>query len=141
MITLCKTCGTSYEVTGAHPEQCDICQDERQYVPASGQEWVDFTALCASHTNKWKQHDSTLLSIRTVPDFAIDQRAFILRTSEGNILWDCIASLDDATKTLITSLGGLKASRYRILITTPPCRTGLRNLTRRFTFMPATEGG
>ena len=109
MITLCKTCGTSYEVTGAHPEQCDICQDERQYVPASGQEWVDFTALCASHTNKWKQHDSTLLSIRTVPDFAIDQRAFILRTSEGNILWDCIASLDDATKTLITSLGGLKA--------------------------------
>ena len=45
MITLCKTCGTSYEVTGAHPEQCDICQDERQYVPASGQEWVDFTAL------------------------------------------------------------------------------------------------
>ena len=62
MITLCKTCGTSYEVTGAHPEQCDICQDERQYVPASGQEWVDFTALCASHTNKWKHHDSTLLT-------------------------------------------------------------------------------
>lgn len=109
MITLCKTCGTSYEVTGAHPEHCDICLDERQYVPTSGQKWIDFDTLCASHTNKWKQHDSTLLSIRTVPDFAIDQRAFLVRTPEGNILWDCIATLDDATKTLITSLGGLKA--------------------------------
>ena len=103
MITLCKACGTSYEVADALPEHCDICQDERQYVPATGQEWVDFAALCASHTNKWRQHDSTLLSIRTVPGFAIDQRAFILRTPEG------IATLDDATKMLITSLGGLKA--------------------------------
>lgn len=109
MITLCKACGTSYEVADALPEHCDICQDERQYVPATGQEWVDFAALCASHTNKWRQHDSTLLSIRTVPGFAIDQRAFLLRTPEGNILWDCIATLDDATKMLITSLGGLKA--------------------------------
>ncbi|MBU5687469.1 MBL fold metallo-hydrolase, partial [Citrobacter sp. S44_ASV_140] len=77
MITLCKACGTSYEVADALPEHCDICQDERQYVPATGQEWVDFAALCASHTNKWRQHDSDLLSIRTVPGFAIDQRAFI----------------------------------------------------------------
>ncbi|STB59011.1 Metallo-beta-lactamase superfamily [Citrobacter freundii] len=109
MITLCKACGTSYEVADSLPEHCNICQDERQSVPATGQEWVDFAALCASHTNKWQQHDSALLSIRTVPGFAIDQRAFILRTSEGNILWDCIATLDDATKMLIKSLGGLKA--------------------------------
>ena len=34
MITLCKTCGTSYD---AQPERCPICEDERQYVPASGQ--------------------------------------------------------------------------------------------------------
>lgn len=109
MITLCKTCGTSYEVIGTPPEQCDICEDERQYVPATGQQWVNIDDLCASHSNKWRQHDSALLSIRTVPDFAINQRAFILLTPEGNILWDCIATLDDATKTLITSLGGLKA--------------------------------
>lgn len=109
MITLCKTCGTSYEVTGAHPEQCDICQDERQYVPASGQNGSILPPQVHRIQISGSNNDSTLLSIRTVPDFAIDQRAFILRTSEGNILWDCIASLDDATKTLITSLGGLKA--------------------------------
>lgn len=45
MITLCKACGTSYEVADSLSEHCDICQDERQYVPATGQEWVDFAAL------------------------------------------------------------------------------------------------
>lgn len=109
MIVLCKACGTSYEKTDSHPQHCAICNDERQYVPATGQKWIDFSALCASHTNKWQQHNGDLLSIRTVPDFAINQRAFILRTPGGNILWDCIATLDDATKMLIASLGGLKA--------------------------------
>lgn len=109
MITLCKACGTSYEITDSHPEQCKICEDERQYVPVRGQQWVNFPDLVASHLNKWKQHETDLFSLRTVPDFAINQRAFILRTAEGNILWDCIATLDDATKALVSSLGGLKA--------------------------------
>ncbi|MEX0579274.1 MBL fold metallo-hydrolase, partial [Enterobacter cloacae subsp. cloacae] len=41
--------------------------------------------------------------------FAINQRALLLRTPHGNILWDCIANLDPATKTLITALGGISA--------------------------------
>jgi hypothetical protein len=109
MIALCKTCGTSYKAIGSHPAHCKICEDERQYVPITGQKWVDADTISATHTNKWKQHGANLFSIRTVPDFAINQRAFLLKTSEGNILWDCIATLDDATKTLIHSLGGLKA--------------------------------
>jgi hypothetical protein len=40
--------------------------------------------------------------------FAINQRALLLRTPHGNILWDCIANLDPATQTLITALGGLR---------------------------------
>lgn len=128
MITLCKTCGTSYAVTGPPPEQCDICEDERQYVPAAGQQWSNFDALCATHSNKWEQHDSVLLSIRTVPDFAINQRAFLLLTPEGNILWDCIATLDDATKTLISSLGGLKA----IAISHPHYYTTMQDWAEEF---------
>ncbi len=128
MITLCKACGTSYEITGSPPAQCTICQDERQFVPATGQQWVDFDALCASHSNKWKQHDSALLSIHTVPNFAIDQRAFILCTPEGNILWDCIATLDDATKTLVASLGGLKA----IAISHPHYYTTMQDWAKEF---------
>ncbi|QGY31976.1 MBL fold metallo-hydrolase [Pantoea cypripedii] len=109
MIMLCKACGTSYAITGTPPDLCKICEDARQFVPDTGQQWVDLPGLLASHTNKWQQHETSLFSITTVPDFAIGQRAFLLRTAEGNILWDCIATLDDATKTLISALGGLKA--------------------------------
>jgi Oxygen-sensitive ribonucleoside-triphosphate reductase len=48
MITLCKACGTSY---GTTPDRCPICEDERQYVPVTGQEWIDVAALTATHTN------------------------------------------------------------------------------------------
>lgn len=109
MMTLCRACGTSYETAGEHPQQCKICVDERQFVPPGGQQWVDPAGLLASHTNKWAQHEADLFSLQTVPDFAIGQRAFLVRTPEGNILWDCIATLDAATKTLIAALGGLKA--------------------------------
>ncbi|TCC01207.1 MBL fold metallo-hydrolase [Kosakonia quasisacchari] len=109
MITLCNACGTSYEITATPPHRCKICEDERQFVPVTGQKWVDFPTLLTSHANKWQQHESDLFSIKTVPDFAIAQRAFLVRTAQGNILWDCISTLDDATKTLINSLGGLQA--------------------------------
>ncbi|EOC1348237.1 MBL fold metallo-hydrolase [Cronobacter turicensis] len=109
MITLCKACGTSYQVNGSRPQRCKICDDERQFVPVTGQQWVEADALLASHSCKWKQHTPGLFSIQTVPDFAIGQRAFLLRTPQGNILWDCIATLDDATKTLVSALGGLMA--------------------------------
>lgn len=106
MITLCKTCGTSYD---AQPERCPICEDERQYVPASGQAWIEYATVTATHANKWQQLEPQLYSIKTVPSFAINQRALLLRTPHGNILWDCIANLDPATHAIITALGGLRA--------------------------------
>ncbi len=106
MIMLCKACGTSYAFS---PQRCSICDDERQFVPVTGQQWVEAATLLASHSCKWKQHTPDLFSIQTVPDFAIGQRAFLLRTPQGNILWDCIATLDEATKTLVSALGGLIA--------------------------------
>jgi hypothetical protein len=52
MITLCKTCGTAYD---ARPDRCPICEDERQYVPATGQAWTDLDTVTATHSNKWQQ--------------------------------------------------------------------------------------
>ncbi len=75
----------------------------------SGQVWINPDDLSETHTNTWQQHNDRLLSVRTVPKFAIDQRAFLLLTPQGNILWDCIANLDAASKTLITALGGINA--------------------------------
>jgi hypothetical protein len=45
----------------------------------------------------------------TEPSFAIGQRALLLQTSQGNILWDCISLLDEATIDLIKGLGGIQA--------------------------------
>lgn len=125
MIKLCKTCGTSYDERSTPILRCKICDDERQYVPVSGQAWVAFEDLISHHTNAWQQHDNTLFSLKTVPRFAINQRAFLLRTPQGNILWDCIANLDAATMALIAALGGIDA----IAISHPhgkrrPARTG-----------------
>jgi len=75
----------------------------------SGQAWIEPSALQAGHSNKWKQLAPGLLSVQTVPNFAIGQRAIIAQSDEGNILWDCIPHFDDATRAIITALGGLKA--------------------------------
>jgi len=109
MIRLCTACGTAYQPPHSPTDRCKICDDPRQYVPAGGQSWIDFDQLTARHANKWTAHGEALLSIKTVPKFAIDQRAFLLRTPHGNVLWDCIANLDQATLALVNALGGLHA--------------------------------
>jgi glyoxylase-like metal-dependent hydrolase (beta-lactamase superfamily II) len=52
---------------------------------------------------------SCLTSIVTKPKFAIGQRAILVRTPRGNVLWDCVTYLDEATAAEIQRLGGLKA--------------------------------
>jgi glyoxylase-like metal-dependent hydrolase (beta-lactamase superfamily II) len=108
MVFLCCACGTSYEADTA-PRRCRVCEDERQYVPASGQAWTTRDALARSHRNSWQQIEPGLLAIQTVPAFAINQRALLLQTPAGNILWDCIGLLDEATWRLVSALGGLTA--------------------------------
>jgi hypothetical protein len=109
MIHICRTCGTSFPDAPTPPARCPICDDERQYVPRSGQAWTTPTALAAGYGNAWRQLEPNLLEIHTVPQFAIGQRALLLRTPEGNVLWDCLSLLDDATVVLIRALGGIRA--------------------------------
>jgi hypothetical protein len=108
MIHICATCGTSYSDAPAAPTRCPICDDERQYVPRSGQVWTTPQALATRHVNAWRQLEPNLLEIHTQPQFAIGQRALLLRTADGNILWDCLSLLDEATIALVRGLGGIK---------------------------------
>ena len=108
-IFICTACGTSYPPADEPPAHCPICEDERQYVPAPGQAWTTPENLMARHSNAWRLHEKGLFSLHTRPDFAIGQRAFLLRTDRGNILWDCLPLLDEATKELVRGLGGLTA--------------------------------
>ena len=47
--------------------------------------------------------------IGTRPSFAIGQRALLVRSPAGNLLWDCITLLDDATAASVRELGGVRA--------------------------------
>ncbi len=106
---ICTACGTQYPDSAAPPAQCLICEEERQYVPPRGQTWTTLDALRIGHANNCREYETGLIGIGTQPQFAIGQRALLVRTPGGNVLWDCISLLDTATVTVIEGLGGIKA--------------------------------
>jgi hypothetical protein len=106
---ICTACGTQYPPSEAAPGRCTICEDERQYVPAGGQSWSTLETLASSHRNSFREHAPGIIGIGTEPHFAIGQRALLVCTPHGNVLWDAIAMIDAATITLIRGLGGLAA--------------------------------
>ena len=59
--------------------------------------------------NTFEELEPNLISIRTEPEFAIGQHAIVVRTPNGNVLWDCISFIDDETIERLDDLGGLSA--------------------------------
>lgn len=106
---ICAACGIQYPDSALPPEGCPVCLDERQFIPASGQAWLTLPELSADHEIVWQQEESGVHSLILQPHFAIGQRAFLIETGEGNILWDCIGLVDDRAITGIKSRGGLRA--------------------------------
>lgn len=104
---LCVTCGTQHAESAGPPAHCAICEDERQYVGPDGQQWTTLDSLRATHKNTIKQEEEHLFSINTDPKFGIGQRAFLIQTPRGNVLWDCVSLLDDPTIARIKELGGV----------------------------------
>jgi hypothetical protein len=106
---ICATCGTQFTATTTPPAGCPICLDERQYVGHAGQQWITLGELRKTHENVFAQVEPGLHSIHPRPKAGIGQRAFLIRTPEGNVLWDCVAPLDTATIEAVKKLGGLAA--------------------------------
>lgn len=106
---ICTACGMQYAPSAGPPAQCRVCEDERQFTPPGGQSWTTLEQLAVRHCNAFRQHEPGLVGIGTQPVFAIGQRALLVCTPHGNVLWDCISLIDEATVTLIKGLGGLSA--------------------------------
>lgn len=106
---MCKTCGTQFAASERAPAQCAICEDERQYVGWQGQQWTTLDDLQADHHNIIKMEEPGLTGIGTQPSFAIGQRALLVQTAEGNLLWDCISLIDEPTIAAVNGLGGIRA--------------------------------
>jgi hypothetical protein len=126
---ICSACGTQYAESASPPAQCLICEEERQYVPERGQTWSTLDALAQSHGLKTRDYEPGITGIGSQPSFAIGQRALLLRTDAGNILWDCVAPLNDATVKTIEGLGGIDA----IAISHPHFYTTMVDWARAFT--------
>jgi hypothetical protein len=106
---VCVQCGTQFAETAGPPPRCPICEDERQFVRHDGQEWTTLKRLAADHHNRLEEEAPRLLGMGTEPEFAIGQRALLLQSPGGNLLWDCISLLDDQTIAEVNSRGGIRA--------------------------------
>ena len=106
---ICMQCGTQFDATAAAPSCCAICEDERQFVRDGGQQWTTLERLAADHHNRCEEEARQLLGIGTEPEFAIGQRALLLQSPGGNLLWDCISLLDEKTIAEVNGRRGVRA--------------------------------
>ena len=127
---ICTACGTQFPPSDKPPALCVICEEERQYVPEQGQSWTTLEALAQSHVNSTREYEPGVTGIGA--GFAIGQRALLVQTSGGNVLWDCVATLDAATVGMIKGLGGLHA----IAISHPHFYTTMGEWSRAFGGVP-----
>jgi hypothetical protein len=130
---ICETCGTQYPESDTPPSSCLICNEERQYIGWEGQKWTTVDSMKSQgFVNKIREEENDLYSIITDPEFGIGQRAFLVRTSKGNILWDCISFIDNKSAEKIRELGGIKM----IAISHPHYYSSMNEWSRAFGNVP-----
>ncbi len=106
---ICTTCGVQYAESATPPPHCLICEDDRQYMRDSGQGWTTLEELQKRYHNQLRTVEPNMTGLATVPNFCIGQRPMLIQTPNGNILWDCITLIDDATVAALNTLGGVDA--------------------------------
>src|SRR5579864_9703313 len=88
---VCATCGVQFTPSIDPPAACPICEDERQYVGWGGQRWTTMAELGRGHAVVLREEEPGLTGVGVEPAFAIGQRALLVGTPGGNVLWDCIS--------------------------------------------------
>ena len=107
---ICLICGTQYSEGDFPPDRCLICEDARQYVNWNGQQWTTLEEMWnADYLNIIRKIEPNLIGIGTEPAFGIGQRALLVKTNDGNVLWDPISYIDSQTIEGIYRHGGIAA--------------------------------
>ena len=108
-VWICATCANHDPDAAAPPSTpCVICADERQWLPPAGQSWTTLAELReAGHRSEIREVEPGLLGIGTTPAVAIGQRSLVMRTPDGNLLWDPSGFIDDAAIDAVRAIGGL----------------------------------
>ncbi|CAF0883209.1 unnamed protein product [Didymodactylos carnosus] len=132
---ICINCGTQFSPSNSPPAHCLICEDEREFVGINGQQWTSREEMISSnkYKNKIIEEEPGIYSILLEPSFGIGQRALLVQTPNGNILWDCVSYLDQQTIQYIKEkFGDLSA----IAISHPHYYTTMIEWSREFGNIP-----
>ena len=104
----CSTCAIEHADAPGPPGRCEICEDERQWVPASGQSWTTRDELeTRGYALEVRELEPNLHAITTTPKLGIGQRGLLLRTPGGNLLFEPPGFIDAAGARRIDELGGV----------------------------------
>ncbi|MGH8639053.1 MAG: hypothetical protein ACREUZ_18115, partial [Burkholderiales bacterium] len=106
---ICASCGTQHGDSEQPPGSCAICRADGNLEPGERPAWTTLDQLRGGHANLIQRLEPDLFSIRTFPTFPPGQRALLLRTERGNLLWGCVTLIDAATIRTIDLLGGVNA--------------------------------
>jgi glyoxylase-like metal-dependent hydrolase (beta-lactamase superfamily II) len=110
---ICQTCAVQQAPSEKPPPACPICEDERQYVRQGGQAWTTLEELRRGGRRiELRELEPGLVGVGITPAFGIGQRALLVRTARGNILWDCVGYIDDAAIDAIRARGGISGIAF-----------------------------
>jgi glyoxylase-like metal-dependent hydrolase (beta-lactamase superfamily II) len=77
-----------------------------------GQRWTTPEDLAARHSIRTNRLQENVYELEITPSFAIAQRALLILSPQGNILWDCIPLLNEPIIEFIRAHGGLRAIAF-----------------------------
>ena len=109
-VWICRTCAVEQPDTAGPPATCAICSDDRQYVRPSGQRWTTMAELVGEGpAGTLAEVEPGLLGLSVTPGLGIGQRALLVRTDAGNLLWDPVGYVDDDLEAAVREVGGVAA--------------------------------
>lgn len=109
-VWICRTCAVEHPDAARPPQVCEICADERQWVPAAGQQWTTLDELrTPGRKMAIEEVEPDLFGITVDPEVGIGQRSLLVRTPAGNLLWDPTGYLDDDAARRVADLGPVRA--------------------------------
>jgi hypothetical protein len=106
VIWICATCAVETDDLAEPPAECEVCEDDRQWVPATGQRWTTLAELREAGTRITVEPvEEDLWGLRADPEVGIGQQTMVVRAPEGVLLFDCVGYLDEAAVEFVRSLG------------------------------------
>lgn len=106
---ICLTCGTEHPDSRRPPDRCAICTDDRQYVPSTGQQWSTAADLEIGRTFTIEEIEQDLFAVVVTPEVGIGQRTLLVRTPDGNVLWEPSAYISADLVIAVRALGPVVA--------------------------------